>query len=177
MALFPVSAPTPAGDVWEEFQDSWDGAALLSSELPVAAFEICKKICGLQGYRGFSFGGRKAYFIRMDTSMELCVEALEEGSNTSVYTVLQGQAGWETFRGKWCSLVDWTLPSVDSWNLVPVLKKICILQESRGLCLRGGSAYFIPADASVQDCREAIAPSSRFPGGLYVVANIVYLRV
>ena len=51
------------------------------------------------------------------------------------------------------------------------------LQKSRGLCLRGGSTYFIPADASVQDCREAIAPSSRFPGGLYVVANTVYLRV
>ena len=93
MAIVPVPAAAPAGDRWEEFQDSWCDAAVLLSELPVAAFEICKKICGLQGYRGFSFGGRKAYFIRMDTSVELCVEALEEGSSPSVYTVWQGQVG------------------------------------------------------------------------------------
>ena len=112
-ALVPVSAAAPAGDVWEEFQDTWCGAALPPSELPVTAFDVCKKICGLRGHRGFTFGGRNAYFLRMDTSLKQSVEGPEEGSNTGVYTVRQGQVGWDTFMGKWCSLVDWTLPSVD----------------------------------------------------------------
>ena len=176
MACGPDAVVALTGDVWEEFDAHWCGTASLPSEICVDVFDICKKMCVLRGYRGFSFGGQKCYFVKMDTSVERCVEALEEGNTTKVYTVLQGQ-GWEVFPSAWCTLVDWSLESVDSWNLIPALKKICSLQGFRGLCVHGGSAYFIPAEASAQECREAMVPSSRFGGGHYVVASMAYLRV
>ena len=117
--------------------------------------------CVSKGYKGFSNGGQKIYFIPAAVTSEMCEPVLEKGRSTAVYTYWLSTAGvWECHNRLWCKHACTALPFdfavLDNDPCVAAAKVLCELKGHRGFSYGGKNIFFIPGEISDSKCEEEL---------------------
>ena len=152
---------------WQLYEGSWCNCVDLSSRLQFSApddpdwIAAAKAACASMGYKGFSNGGKKIYFIPAAVTREMSEPFLETGRSSAVYTYWLSTAGvWQCHDGLWCIHACTSLPFdfavLGNDPCVAAAKVLCELKGHMGFSYGGTNIFFIPGQISDSQCEEEL---------------------